>query len=153
MTLGSPSTSSPRRFRTAAALAASLAIVLSAGLGAAPASARTLERSAAAVPIARMQFQAHRTPGLPHVRSIRIQSKDVAGKPVSHCYSMGTYRPHADIWSCIQADLPEGTYEETGYDGPVCDVAFPTAGGCGPFDTRQGRDWMLSHRDAPRLRA
>jgi hypothetical protein len=104
MALRSPSTTSPRRFRTAAALAAAaLAIVLSAGLGAAPASARTPEPSAAAVPLVRIQFQAHWTPGLPHVRSIRIQSTNVAGKPVSNCYSMGTYRPDADIWPCIQS--------------------------------------------------
>ncbi|WP_440694708.1 hypothetical protein [Clavibacter nebraskensis] len=153
MTLASPSTASPRRSRTAAVLAASLAIVLSAGLGAAPASARTPERSTAAVPLVRVQFPAHGTPGLPHVRSIRIQSTDAAGTPVSRCYSMGTNRPDADIWPCIQVDLPEGTCAETSYDGPVCDVAFPTAGGYGPFDTRQGHDWMLSYRDAPRLRA
>jgi hypothetical protein len=165
MTSTTFSTRSPRRVRRAGAIVSGVALALSAVLafGSAPASAASGHGQPGAQAIStqavsgtgtvRIQFQTHWVPGLPHVRSIRIQSKNVAGKPISNCYSMGSYRPEADIWPYIQVDLPEGTYEETSYDGPVCDVAFQTAGGYGPFDTRRGHNWTVSYRDAPRLQA
>lgn len=153
MTLETPSSASPRRFRTAAALAASLAIVLSAGLGAAPASAQTLERSAAAVPYVRVQLQTHWTPRGDNVRSIRIQGlPGFPGASVNRCFSMGAYVPGIDAWPYIKVDVPTGSYKITSYTGPWCAEASKTKRGVGAMFTDY-RNWMVSSDDQPTPRA
>ncbi|KZC94054.1 MULTISPECIES: hypothetical protein [Clavibacter] len=149
MTLESPSTTSPRRFRMAGALAASLAIVLAAGIGAAPASAQTLEQSAATVPYVRVQLQTHWTPRGANVRSIRIHG--LPGFPDStfnQCYSMGAYVPGIDAWPYIKVDVPQGPYKITSYTGPWCGEAFKTKRGVGLMYTDY-RNWMVSSDDQP----
>ncbi|ALD13368.1 hypothetical protein [Clavibacter capsici] len=166
-TTPTPSTRSSRRLRGAGSLTAAVALAVTAtvGLGIAPASASEAPTSATTtttVPApgtggspetslaygdVRIQFQTHWTRGGHNVRAIRVQSLKGAGN-LSRCYSMGDYRPGADLYPYIKVDLPAGFYDVISYDGPTCNIQYQTAGGFGTIDTT-GHNWMVYDRYAP----
>ncbi|OUE18914.1 hypothetical protein BFL36_12800 [Clavibacter michiganensis] len=174
MTSTAPSTRSSRRLRRAGSVAAAAAIALSAsiGLGIAPASASApasdhttvtapLAAASAGDPsasqlrglVTRVQFQTHWTPSGSNIRSIRVQSPLVmiggrSYRDVNACYSMGAYRPGADISPYIQVDLTQSNYQVTGYLGAACNSGTGTS--TGGIATYQSRNWMIYNDGPPR---